>query len=415
MRIIVVGGGAAGLTAAAFAAKAGAQVTVLEKNERPARKVMITGKGRCNVTNRCSVPELIAHVTGNGKFLYSAFTEFSSEDTIRYFEELGVALKTERGNRVFPVSDRAVDIVDAMVRSARSAGVKIRHAEVAQVLAQNGKITGVRLSDNTVLAADRVLIATGGVSYPTTGSTGDGFRFAAELGHTVEPLRPSLVPLCIREHFCEQMMGLSLKNVRLELLEQGRKKPLFSGLGEMLFTHFGVSGPLVLSASAYLRSPGEKSYLLRLNLKPALSPEQLDDRLCRDFSAVSNRDFGNSLGALLPQKMIPVMVRLSGIDREQKVHQISREQRRRLCEILQGLPMHIDGTRPMEEAIVTAGGVCLKEVSSKTMESRLVRGLYFAGEVLDLDACTGGFNLQIAFSTAVAAARGMTRPDSEQG
>lgn len=405
-RIVIIGAGAAGLMAAVTAAgKYGkdCEVTVFEKNERPARKLMITGKGRCNVTNNCDLDTLILNTPKNPRFLYSAFSAFSSQDTINFFENLGVSLKTERGNRVFPVSDKAVDIVDALVGAAKKAGVKIINATVAGVSACEGEVCGVTLSDGEFVPADDCLIATGGMSYPVTGSTGDGYRFASDLGHTVTKIVPSLVPIVCHEGFCSQLSGLSLKNVTLSVFEEGKKKPLFSELGEMLFTHFGISGPLVLSASAHMRYIDKKKYKAFVDLKPALTLEQLDARVLRDFSENSNKDFANSLDKLLPKSLIPVIVRLSGIQPHSKVNQISRAERQNLCELLKAFPLTVVGFRPVEEAIVTSGGISVKEINPTTMESKLVKGLYFAGEVIDVDAYTGGFNLQIAFSTGYAA------------
>lgn len=406
-RIIVIGGGAAGLTAAYAAAfsgrNGGVHVTVVEKNERPARKLMITGKGRCNVTNNCGVETLLANVPKNGRFLYSAFSQFCAQDTMTFFESIGVPLKTERGNRVFPVSDKAGDIVDALIRVNRKSGVELINGTVREILAPAGMVSGVRLSDGRLLTADRVILATGGMSYPVTGSTGDGYRMAAALGHTVTALRPSLVPLECHEGFCSRLSGLSLKNVTLSLFEEGRKKPVFFELGEMLFTHFGISGPLVLSASAHLRDPENKSCYAKIDLKPALSPEQLDKRILRDFSQELNRDFSHALDKLLPKSLVPVIVRLSGIPEDRKVNQISREQRETLNGILKGLTLHITRFRPIEEAIITSGGIAIREIDPSTMRSKLIEGLSFAGEIIDVDAYTGGFNLQIAFSTGYLA------------
>lgn len=407
-RIVIIGGGAAGLAAAISASekyKNQAEVTVIEKNERPARKVMITGKGRCNVTNNCNVDTLIANVPKNGKFLYSAFSGFTPKDVISFFETAGVPLKTERGNRVFPVSDKAVDIVDSLVKTAKSGGTKFINATAAEILAENGSVSGVKLTDGRVISADSVILATGGMSYPLTGSTGDGYKMAQKLGHTVTELKPSLVPLCIHEGFCTKIAGLSLKNVTLSIFETGKKKPLFSEMGEMLFTHFGISGPLVLSASSHIRYMGKKEYTAFVDLKPALSIEQLDNRILRDFGEEQNKDFANSLSKLLPKSLIPVIIKLSGIKSDKKVNQIEREERLGLCKLIKALPLHITGFRPIEEAIITSGGISVKEIDPKTMGSKLVSGLFFAGEIIDVDAYTGGFNLQIAFSTGFAAGK----------
>ena len=407
-RIVIIGGGAAGLAAAISASekyKNQAEVTVIEKNERPARKVMITGKGRCNVTNNCNVDTLIANVPKNGKFLYSAFSGFTPKDVISFFETAGVPLKTERGNRVFPVSDKAVDIVDALVKTAKSGGTRFESAVAEEILTENGSVSGVKLTDGRVISADSVILATGGMSYPLTGSTGDGYKMAQKLGHTVTELKPSLVPLCIHEGFCTKIAGLSLKNVTLSIFETGKKKPLFSEMGEMLFTHFGISGPLVLSASSHIRYMGKKEYMAFVDLKPALSIEQLDNRILRDFGEEQNKDFANSLSKLLPKSLIPVIIKLSGIKSDKKVNQIEREERLGLCKLIKALPLHITGFRPIEEAIITSGGISVKEIDPKTMGSKLVSGLFFAGEIIDVDAYTGGFNLQIAVSSGFAAGK----------
>lgn len=407
-KIVIIGGGAAGLTAAYSAALQNgrdAAITVIEKNERPARKLMITGKGRCNVTNNCGVDTLIANVPKNGKFLFSAFSCFSSGDTMRLFESLGVPLKTERGNRVFPVSDKAVDIVDALVGAVRKSGVKIVWGAAEKIIVSDGAVIGVKTEDGEIYPADSVILATGGMSYPLTGSTGDGYKMAAELSHTVTELKPSLVPLTVHEGFCSRLAGLSLKNVTLTVFEEGKKKPVFSELGEMLFTHFGISGPLTLSASAHMRKMGKTAYTAYIDLKPALSAEQLDSRILRDFEGEKNKDFANSLDKLLPKSIISVIIALSGIEPALKVNQITREMRAALCGVIKALPLHITGFRPIEEAIITGGGISVKEINPSTMESKLVNGLYFAGEIIDADAYTGGFNLQIAFSTGFAAGK----------
>ena len=407
-KIVIVGGGAAGLLAAYSAAlKYGksAAITVIEKNERPARKLMITGKGRCNVTNNCGVDTLIANVPKNGKFLFSAFSGFDSGDTMRLFESLGVPLKTERGNRVFPVSDKALDIVDALVGAVKKSGVKLVRGAAVKIIASDGAVIGVKTEDGDIYPADSVILATGGMSYPLTGSTGDGYKMARELSHTVTELKPSLVPLTVHEGFCSRLAGLTLKNVTLSVFEEGKKKPVFSELGEMLFTHFGISGPLTLSASAHMGKMGKAAYTAYIDLKPALSEDQLDSRILRDFEGEKNKDFANSLDKLLPKSIIPVIIALSGIEPTLKVNQITREMRAALCKVIKALPLHITGFRPIEEAIITGGGISVKEINPSTMESKLVKGLYFAGEIIDADAYTGGFNLQIAFSTGFAAGK----------
>ena len=403
-KIVVIGGGAAGLMAAGFAAKAGNSVTVIEKMPRPARKVMITGKGRCNVTNNTDVNSLIRSINGNGKFLYSAFSEFSAQDTMDFFENLGVALKTERGNRVFPVSDKSSDIVDALVKFAKS-GADIINANAKSIDVKNGKVCGVILTDGGYIACDGVILATGGLSYSQTGSTGDGYRMAKELGHTVTELSPSLVGLECKEGFCTRLQGLSLKNVQVKVYKNGAKKPVFEDFGELLFTHFGISGPTVLSASMKMRDIKTSEYKVTIDLKPALDESALDARILRDFRDNNNKNFINSLDALLPKKLIPVVAALSKIPSERKVNQITATERMALLSVLKNLTLTVTDTRPFEEAVITAGGVSLKEVDPRTMRSKIVDGLSFAGEILDLDACTGGFNLQIAFSTGVVAGK----------
>ena len=394
--IAVIGGGAAGLMAAGFAAQNGAHVLLFETNPKVGRKVYITGKGRCNVTNNCDVPQMLANVPVNPRFLYSALGQFTPQDVIEFFESRGVPLKTERGNRVFPVSDKASDIVDALFAFVKQQGAQLVFHPVQRILTENGAVCGVEANGKTY-AASKVIVATGGASYPATGSTGDGYRFARELGHTIVPPRPSLVPLTENGDICAKMMGLSLKNVRVTVLENNKK--IFEDFGEMLFTHFGVSGPLILSASAHMRHFGSKNYRISIDLKPALDEKTLDKRLLHDFEKHKNSDFINALGELLPRKMIPVIVELSGIDPHGKVHSVTKAQRQTLVRLLKAFPVEISGARPIAEAIVTTGGVSVKEVSPKTMESKKVPGLYFAGEVLDVDAYTGGFNLQIAWAT----------------
>ncbi len=403
MKVIVVGGGAAGCIAAGAAGRQGHSVTVIERNSRPARKVMITGKGRCNVTNNCSVEQFIAHVPENGRFLYSAITAFTPQDTMALFEGMGIPLKTERGDRVFPVSDKAVDIVNGLVKYAKEGGARFVEGRVTQLVLEEGVCTGIRLEDGTILPADRVVVATGGCSYPGTGSTGDGYTLARQAGHTIIEPRPSLVALESPDPFCPDMQGLSLKNCGLQVRDNEKKKVIYSDLGEMLFTHFGVSGPMVLSASAHMRQMRPGRYTLWIDWKPGLTPEQLDARILRDFAERSNMDLGNALGKLLPRLLIPVMLRQVQINPTKKCNAVTREERQRLAAGIKAMPVEISGFRPLAEAIVTAGGVSVKEINAKTMESKRMSGLYFAGEVLDVDAYTGGFNLQIAFSTGMAA------------
>lgn len=394
--IVVLGGGPAGMMAAIAAAEAGASVLLLEPNERLGKKLNITGKGRCNLTNRCGLEDFLQSVPRNGRFLYSAFSQFSSEDVMAFFEELGVPLKTERGNRVFPVSDRAFDVSGGLERRLKKLGVSVLRDRAEALLIRDGVLRGVK-GEKADHGADRVIVATGGVSYPLTGSTGDGYRMAKQAGHTIQEPRGSLVPLCAAGELCASLQGLSLKNVALRVYENNKK--IYSDFGEMLFTHFGVSGPMVLSASAHIRHFEKKSYRLEIDLKPALDEAALDKRLLTDFTRHSNSDFVNALDDLLPRKLIEPFVRLTGIDPREKVHDLTREQRRRVLALLKALPVEITGPRPVSEAIVTSGGVTVKEVNPSTMESKLLPGLYFAGEVLDVDAYTGGFNLQIAWCT----------------
>ena len=399
-KVIVIGAGAAGLMASGVAAENGADVLVVERNDRPARKVMITGKGRCNVTNNCTmINELIANVPTNGRFLYSAFSRFMPIDTMEFFEDMGVSLKVERGNRVFPESDKAVDIVDALNAFSQDAGAKRIKGRVTELITDNGEIKGVVLEDGTEYEADRVIIATGGVSYPLTGSTGDGYTLAKQVGHTVSDLKPSLVPLVCHEGFCSDLQGLSLKNVEISVIDTHSYKEVYKDFGEMLFTHFGVSGPMILSASSHLKDITPRRYEIHIDLKPAVSYEQLDKRIQRDFLENNNKNFINALDSLLPKKLVPVIVRLCGIKPATKVNQITKEQRAGLVNLLKDLKVTVLKYRPIEEAIITSGGVSTKEIDPKTMESKLCKGLYFAGEVIDVDAYTGGFNLQIAFST----------------
>ncbi len=398
---IIIGGGAAGCFAAVWAARMGKSVVLFDKNEKLGRKLRITGKGRCNVTNNSSMEEHMKNIPVNPRFLYSSFSAFGAEDTMAFFEELGVPLKTERGNRVFPVSDHADDIADALSHEMHALGVKVVKKRVSRLIIEDGVCCGATAGGEEYHAGS-VLIACGGKSYPNTGSTGDGYTLAESAGHTVTELKPSLVPLTSPDRFCAELMGLSLRNVTLTLYD--REKPIYSELGEMLFTHFGLSGPLVLSASSHIRDMQPDRYSIKIDLKPALAAEQLDARIQRDFAEHLNRDFINGIRKLLPAKLIPVAVKLSGIDPEQKVNGITKEQRRKFGELLKAFPVRVSGFRPIDEAIITSGGVSVKEISPKTMESKLVPGLFFAGEVIDVDAYTGGFNLQIAFSTAYAAA-----------
>lgn len=396
---VVIGGGAAGTLCAALAAGRGLDVVLLEPNRMLGRKLRITGKGRCNVTNDCDAREFISAIPGDGRFLQSAIHKFGTSDTKALFEGLGVALKTERGNRVFPESDRADDIADALTKLARENGVRVLRERATRILTDEAGAVRAVASGGGEIECEAAVICTGGLSYPGTGSTGDGYRMARELGHTIRPCRPSLVPLESPDAWCREMQGFSLRNVELSAYED--EKLIYKALGEMLFTHFGVSGPLVLSASAHMRRFGECRYRLSIDLKPGLDEKKLDARLLRDFEKYSNREFRNSLGDLAGRAMIPVLVELSGIPGDTRTNSVTRQQRAALAQLLKHFPVSLSGPRPIAEAIVTSGGVA-------TMESKLVPGLYFAGEVLDLDAYTGGYNLQIAWSTAFVAANSLT-------
>ncbi len=399
--IVVVGGGAAGMMAAISAARRGASVTLLEPNERLGKKLNITGKGRCNVTNASGRDELIAHIPRNGKFLYSAFSRWDGRDTMAFFEGLGVPLKVERGRRVYPVSDRSFDVSAALERELRRLNVTLVRERAAALIVKDGAVRGVK-GERAGHIADAVIVATGGVSYPATGSTGDGYRFAKQVGHTILPPRGSLVPLTSDDPDCAAMQGLSLRNVTLTVRSK-KNKIVFEELGELLFTHFGVSGPLALSASAHMRDFDADSYRLSIDLKPALDEKKLDERLLRDFAERSNQNYDNLLGGLVPKSMIPVVVRRTGIPAETKANAITKAQRRRLLETLKRFDVNVTGTRDVTEAIITSGGVKVSEVDPNTMASKLAPGLYFAGEVLDVDAYTGGYNLQIAWATGRAA------------
>jgi len=406
-KIAVIGCGAAGMMAALTAAKGGSSVTIFEKNEKPGKKIYITGKGRCNVTNACDVTDFFNYVKRNPRFLYSAVYDFDNSAVMEFFENNGCHLKIERGDRVFPVSDHSSDIIKTLYDAVKKAGVEVSFGtNVLSVEASNGTVSAVTYEngDNPIVREefDCVIVCSGGMSYPSTGSTGDGYRFAKELSHSVVTPAPSLVPFEIKEDWCRDLQGLSLKNIGLKMYEKSekeakKKKPVYDGFGEMLFTHFGISGPLVLTGSCYYDK--EKEYCLLLDLKPALTEEQLDKRVLRDFEEGLNKSFKNILGGLFPSKLIPVMIRLSGIDPEKKVNEITRQERQGFVKLIKNLPMTVQGTRGFNEAIITKGGVSVKEINPSTMESKIVKGLFFAGEVLDVDAETGGFNLQIAWST----------------
>ena len=406
--VIVVGGGAAGMFAAIAAAKNGHQVTLYEKNEKLGKKIFITGKGRCNITNAADMEELFDAVVTNSKFLYSSFYGYTNQNVIDFFEDAGVPVKIERGNRVFPISDHSSDVIRALEREMKKVGVKVcLNTEVKSVEAEKGKFDKVALKDTTIQTADACIVATGGLSYRSTGSTGDGFRFAENVGHKVTQCFPSLVPMETKEPWICELQGLSLRNVEAKILDG--KKELYKDFGEMLFTHFGVSGPLIISASSYVgkkfmdKNGQKKELTLEIDLKPALTEEQLDQRVLRDFEENHNRQFKNAITKLFPTKLIPVMLELGGIDPEKKVNSIEKEERKQFVHLIKHFRMTLTGLRDYPEAIITKGGVNVKEIDPGTMESKLVKGLYFAGEVLDLDALTGGFNLQIAWSTGYAA------------
>lgn len=398
-KVLIIGAGAAGLMAAGAAARQGHQVTVLEHTERPAQKILVTGKGRCNVTNDCAPEDFFPNVPRNPRFLYSAIYAFPPREVMAWFEARGCALKTERGNRVFPQSDKSASVIDALRAELRRLGVRVLQERALDIVTQDGAVCGIE-TDGGFHKTERVILATGGCSYPQTGSTGDGYRMLEKLGHTIVPPVGSLVPLVEKGYDCKQMQGLALKNVALRLVNQ-KGKTVFEEFGELLFTHFGLSGPVVLSASAHMNE--KDSYTVLLDLKPALDEQKLDLRLLRDFEKFQNRDFENALVELLPRSMIPVIVRRSGIPAEEKVHSITREQRRALLELMKRFPVEIACKAPVEEAIVTSGGVKVSEIEPGTMQSKRVRGLYAAGELLDVDAYTGGFNLQIAWATGRAA------------
>lgn len=417
-KILIIGGGAAGMMAGVYLARAGHEVHILEKNEKLGKKVYITGKGRCNVTNNCDTEELFRAVMSNPKFLYSAFYSFTPQDVMEFFEEAGVPLKTERGNRVFPVSDHSSDIIRGLERELKKAGAYIHlrtevktvkvspyeEPDVDEKKAHHSRVTGVELADGSFMEGDHVLVATGGLSYQSTGSTGDGYRFAEETGHKVTELSPSLVPLKTKEDYIPRLQGLSLKNTELTI--KSGKKVLFQDFGEMMFTHFGVTGPMILSASSHIGKQLQKSGELNayLDLKPALTMEQLDARILREFEAGQNKQFKNVIGVLFPSSLTPVMLELGGTSPEKKIHDISREERIHFEELVKAFPFTINGMGEYKEAVITRGGVSVKDIQPGTMESRKVKNLYFIGEVLDLDAVTGGYNLQIAWSTAYLAA-----------
>lgn len=397
-RVIIIGGGAAGLMAACSAASSGAEAVIIEKNPRVGRKIAITGKGRCNLTNNCDIQTFIQNVPVNGRFLYGALNNFTPYDTIAFFEENGLITKTERGNRVFPQSDKALDVVDTLYGAVIKSGGRIINGTVTALVIKDGEITGVKTRERTY-ECNKAIICCGGLSYPLTGSTGDGYMLARQAGHTITDIKPSLVPLESDDLCCKEMQGLSLRNISLKIIDGNFGKTVYSDFGELLFTHFGMSGPTVLSASSHISSIDNRSLMAVIDLKPALNSEQLDARILRDFSENINRAVSNSLSKLLPKKMVPVVLERWGVPFNKKCNSVTRQERLRLVSILKEFTVPVTGFRPVEEAIITSGGVSTKEINPKTMESKLCKGLYFAGEVIDVDAYTGGFNLQIAWST----------------
>ena len=415
MKVIVIGGGPAGIVAAISAAEEKNEVILLEKNESLGKKLLITGKGRCNITSSLEMSEFINNIPGNGRFLYSAFQNFTNTDIIKLLNNEGLKVKTERGNRIFPVTDKAKDVLDALVSKMKKINVKIiTKAKVNKIVLNNeqNEVKSIELENGEKILADKIILATGGKSYPLTGSTGDGYKMAENIGHSIIPLKGSIVPLISNQIICKQLQGLSLKNINIKLEDIENKKTIYEDFGEMLFTHFGVSGPTILSSSAHLlryKNVEEKlkqnKIKLIIDFKPALSESQLDDRILRDFEEFKNKEFKNSLNKLLPQKLIPVIIELSGINENKKVNEITKVERQKLVNLLKKFEIIINGFRPVEEAIVTAGGIDIKQINPKTMESKIIKGLYFAGEIIDVDAYTGGFNLQIAYSTGYTAGK----------
>ena len=418
MKVIIIGGGPAGMLAAITAAKNGNETTIIEKNNRLGKKLLITGKGRCNITSSIDISNFINNIPGNGKFLYSAFQNYTNKDIINFLEKNGVSVKEERGNRIFPKSDRSLDVEKAFEREITKLHINVKlNSKVTKIMVKNNKVEGVKYLNSEdiekTLYADKIILATGGATYPLTGSTGDGYKMAEQLGHTVTKIKPSLIPLTASKgsiKTCQELQGLSLRNVAIRLMDAEKSKKIYEDFGEMIFTHFGVSGPTILSSSAHLlryknveELLANGKIILEIDLKPALSEQQLDLRIQRDFSANKNKEFKNSLDALLPQKLVPVIVDLSGIDEDKKVNEVTKEERLKLVELLKKFTVTISGFRPLEEGIITAGGISVKEINPKTMESKIVEGLFFAGEIIDVDAYTGGFNLQIAYSTGYTA------------
>lgn len=410
-RVIVIGGGPAGMMSAITAAENGNEVLIIEKMPSFGKKLLITGKGRCNITSSLYMSDFIKNTPGNGKFLYSAFQNYTNKDIIEFLKRQGLEVKEERGNRIFPVTDKSIDVLNCFTKRIDELKIQYKlNTRVEKILTQNDEILGVR-TDREIIKADKVILATGGKSYPLTGSTGDGYVIAKALGHTIIPIKPSLVPLEVYEkEECKMLQGLSLRNVGIKITDTDRNKLIYEDFGEMIFTHFGISGPIILSGSAHLAKYKEIDYLLKnkyismsIDLKPALTEEQLDDRILRDFKEFKNKQFKHSLDKLLPQKMIPLIIKLSKIDENKRVNEITKIERKMLVQLLKNFVITIKAFRPVEEAIITCGGISTKEINPKTMESKLIKGLYFAGEVIDVDAYTGGFNLQIAYSTGYTA------------
>ena len=410
-RVLVIGGGPAGMMAAITAAENGNEVTILEKMPSFGKKLLITGKGRCNITSSLYMSEFIKNTPGNGKFLYSAFQNYTNADIIEFLKKQGLEVKEERGNRIFPVTDKSIDVLNCFKKRIDELKIKYKlETRVEKILIKNNEVLGVR-TNREIIQTDKIILATGGKSYPLTGSTGDGYKIAKDLGHTIIPIKPALVPLEVYEkEECKKIQGLSLRNIAIKIIDTDRKKTIYEDFGEMVFTHFGISGPTILSGSAHLAKYKDIDYLLKkgyikitIDLKPALTEEQLDDRILRDFKEFKNKQFKNSLDKLLPQKMIPLIVELSGINPEKMVNEITKEERRHLVQLIKYFTITIKNFRPVEEAIITCGGISTKEINPKTMESKLIKGLYFAGEIIDVDAYTGGFNLQIAYSTGYTA------------
>ena len=410
-RVIVVGGGPAGMMAAITAAENGNEVIIIEKMSSLGRKLLITGKGRCNITSSLYMSEFIKNTPGNGKFLYSAFQNYTNKDIIEFLKEQGLEVKEERGNRIFPITDKSVDVLNCFIKKIKELNIQCKlDTTVEKILVQNNEIIAVR-TNKEMIKANKVILATGGKSYPLTGSTGDGYNIAKSLGHTIEKIKPSLVPLEVYEkEYCQSLQGLSLRNIEIKIIDKDKKKTIYEDFGEMIFTHFGISGPTILSASAHLIKYKDIDYLLKkknivinIDLKPALSEEQLDERILRDFKEFKNKQFKHSLDKLLPKKIIPLIIKLSKINEDKKVNEITKEERKKIVELLKNFTITIKDFRPVEEAIITCGGISTKEINPKTMESKIIKGLYFAGEIIDVDAYTGGFNLQIAYSTGYTA------------